>query len=87
MILDHCPYCENLDKFGLLPARQVTFDVSRNDLPGLNYGERKRVTSLVHPDKNQSRLMAGVRCHHDTYAAGRIAEDATKPLEAVEPVA
>jgi hypothetical protein len=81
-----CTYCENPDKFGLLPARELTIDTSHRDMR-LDYGRRFSVRSLVHPEKNGTRLMVGIRCYNDTNAAERIAEDAEIPLEAVQPVA
>ena len=84
--IDYCPYCENPDKFGLLPVRELTIDTSHRNMR-LDYGRRSSVRSLVHPEKNGPRLMAGIRCNKDTHAAKRIAEDAEKPVEAVGSVA
>jgi hypothetical protein len=81
-----CPYCADLDAFGLLPAREVAFAASRHDIPPFSYGSRLIVTSLIHFGKNGPRsVVTGIRCYNDTNAAERIAEDAAaKPINAVE---
>jgi hypothetical protein len=86
MSLDLCPYCADPAAFGLLPAREVEIDTTSR-LIRLDYGSRRRVSSLVHPEKNEARLMAGIRCYNDTNAQARIAEDAKKAKQAVEEAA
>jgi hypothetical protein len=85
MSLHPCPYCADPAAFGLLPAREVTFDTSHR-YTRLDYGTRSSVRSLVHLERNGSRsIVGGIRCYNDKNAVERIAEDAAaKPLNAVE---
>ena len=76
----YCPYCENPDAFGLLPATEVSFGTTSRWVPS-DYGTRTKVSSLVHPEKNGPRIMAGVRCYKDQNALLRVVENSAITTE------
>jgi len=62
----NCPYCENPEAHGVLPARDITFERSGLDHGG-DYGTLTQVVSTVHPVLDSNRPVKSVRCWNDVH--------------------